>query len=180
MLIDVKRAILLAIDFQPKLLSVMPDRENTVAAAERALRLASRINLPVMFTEQYREGLGETIEALSAICPDAPHVNKKTFSCYANPTVEQHLRPFSQVILMGVETHICVLQTALELLQTETRQVYVLESAVSSRCEKDHTLGLERMKALGAQIITFDMLAYECLRTADYPEFKDISKTLLR
>ena len=180
MLIDSRSAILLAIDFQPRLLSVMSDADKTVATAERVLRFAARLNLPTLFTEQYREGLGETDASLSALCPAAPRIDKMTFSCYADPVVAKHLRPFSQVILMGVEAHICVLQTALDLIQTSTRTVYVIESAVTSRKPEEKALALQRMAAQGAHIVSFDMLAYECLRTANYPQFREISREFLR
>lgn len=176
MLFDARSAVLLVIDMQDRLLSVMGRPEETIDACLWTAHLAKKLDIPIIFSEQNRRGLGLTIPSLTAISPTAPRLEKMAFSCWAESEIAELIRSYAQVILVGIEAHICVLQTALELKRTASRAVFVVEPAVDSRRASDKAAALDRMRLAGIQILTPEMLLFEALRTANHPDFKELSK----
>ncbi len=180
MLIDTERSLLLLLDLQEKLLPVIHENERVVANVGWLVQLAQRLEVPVAATEQYPKGLGPTEKTVRAMLPDGAIATKNHFSAVA----AQCLRSLpgadrAQVIVAGIEAHICVLQTALELLE-EGREVYVVADCVSSRHESDARIALLRMQQEGARIVTREMVVYEWLGEAGTPRFREISKEFLR
>lgn len=141
------------------------------------LQCAKFMGLPVLASTQYKKGLGPYVESLEALVEDVPRFDKVTFSAAADPATAVHLdslKPaLTTVILVGVETHICVYQTALDLMDNGF-SVWVVADAVSSRHRADHELGLARMHSVGAAIGSTEMLIYELLGRAGTKEFKEI------
>ena len=175
------QAALLVIDMQPKLLAVMDQSEVLIKWAIWLVKAARKLNMPIVFSEQYPEGLGATIADLSEITKEALRFEKMSFSCLDDEAIKVALKPFSQIIVIGIESHICVLQTALDLLHEDTcKEVFVIESAIASRNPKDKEIAIERMRAAGACIISAEMFLCECLKTAAHPEFSEFSKEFLR
>jgi nicotinamidase-related amidase len=164
---------LLVIDMQEKLMAVMQDREDVVSNALRLIHGAQSLEIPVWCSEQYPRGLGPTVPAIAELIPGRP--SKLTFHGADPRLVEQfHGRHLKHVTLAGVEAHVCVAQTALELLDLGFR-VQIPADAVASRNKADRQFALRRLERAGAVISTTEAVLFEWLETADRPEFKTIS-----
>jgi nicotinamidase-related amidase len=180
MLIDVERSMLLVVDLQERMVPAIPDRDRVVANAAWLVRLAQRLGVPVAATEQYAKGLGTTVDAVRAILPEGAIAGKTRFSCVAAQCLASlpgHDRP--QVVLVGVEAHVCLLQTALELLE-EGKEVYVVADCVGSRRAFDRDVALERLRQEGARIVTREMVAFEWLGEAATPLFREVSREFFK
>jgi nicotinamidase-related amidase len=176
MLIDASRACVLAIDLQTRLLPVITGGDAVLQQSVWLVRLANRLGLPIIATEQYPQGLGATCDALLQQLPSGCVQTKVDFSCIAGGCVDTG---HEQWILCGIESHVCVLQTALEL-KASGREVFVVESAVGSRRESDKATALARMRQHEIDIVSPEMVAFECLRSANSPLFREISREFLR
>jgi len=165
----------LVIDVQEKLLAAIPAAPLIEWNVRRLVEGARVLSLPVLATEQYPQGLGPTCGGILELV-DEP-VAKKSFSCCLCPEVMERLvgTNASKVLLAGAETHVCVQQTALDLLGGGYR-VYIASDAVGSRSSLDHATALRRMDACGAIITTVEAALFEWCETADAPEFKQISR----
>jgi nicotinamidase-related amidase len=179
-LIDARRSLLLVIDFQERLLPVIHEHERLLANVTWLVRAAQKIGIPVAAVEQYPKGLGRTVKGVRELLPDGAVAPKVHFSaiaaqCFANlPGADR-----AQIVLVGTETHVCLLQTALELLE-EGKEVYVVADAVGSRRVADRDLALARMRQEGVRIVTREMVVFEWLAEAATPLFRDVSKAFLR
>jgi nicotinamidase-related amidase len=168
---------LVVVDIQERLLPAINDGARVVQNSVRLLHGAAILGVPVQVTEQYRKGLGSTVpEVAAAIAGFAP-LEKMTFSACGAPDFLSTLasRKISAVVLCGIETHVCVCQTCLDLLDAGLR-VFVVADAVSSRTPENHRLGLDRMRAAGAVIASTEMVLFELLETAGTEEFKQVLK----
>jgi nicotinamidase-related amidase len=168
---------LLAVDLQERLLPAIDDRENLLANVVRLLRGAVLIKLPVWLTEQYPKGLGGTVSEVRAAVDGMPALEKLTFSaCGADGLTGQlAARGISGVVLCGIEAHVCVLQSCLDLLDSG-RAVYVVADAISSRTSDNRGLAIERMRQAGAVIVSTEMILFELMGTAGAPEFKELQR----
>lgn len=141
------------------------------------LQCSKIIGIPILASTQYKKGLGPYVPSIEALVEDVPQFDKVTFSAAADELTVAHLdslKPaLKTVVLVGVETHICVYQTALDLMD-KGFAVWVVADAVSSRNRNDHDLGLARMQSAGAAIGSTEMLVYELLGRAGTKEFKEI------
>lgn len=178
MLINTSQATLLVVDVQDKLIPAMTDPEGTVKRTEWLLKVCNELEIPVVFSEQYPKGLGATLSVLKEAASSGLVVEKVHFSCVAGNCLPDSLFAREQVILCGIETHVCVLQTALELL-AQGKQVFVVEDATDCRSKYSHGLGIQRMRDAGAQIVTREMVVFEALQSASHEKFRAISKTFL-
>lgn len=162
------------IDLQNKLLAKIPDIERVILRNRLMMEAANLFGLPYVTTTQYRKGLGE-LETSLAERVSGPALDKSTFSCAADPEIAKKISNSGRnsVVLTGVETHICVLQTCLDLLRNGF-QVSVVADAVAARTQTDHDLGLKRMEKAGALIVTAEMVIYELLERSDSDAFKKI------
>jgi nicotinamidase-related amidase len=164
---------LVLIDIQERLAAVMPAREAVVRAAGILAEAAAQLGIPVLATEQYPRGLGPTVPELTAKLPaDAKRMEKTSFSaCGALPLA----RP--QAILAGMEAHVCVLQTALELA-AEGREVFVVADAICSRTEANRANALTRLEKAGVVVTNTESVLFEWLRDASHEHFRAISKLI--
>ncbi|WP_174874975.1 hydrolase [Vogesella oryzae] len=178
MLIDRNDATLLVVDVQQKLLPAVLDADGMLARCRWLVSAAHDVGLPVVFSEQYPHGLGHTAPALLAAAPAALVVEKLHFSCVAAECLPESLLARSQVVVCGMETHVCVLQTVLELLALG-KQVFVVADAVSSRGAANRDYGLQRMRDAGAVLVTREMVLFEALRVSGSDEFRAMSKRYL-
>jgi nicotinamidase-related amidase len=171
-------SVLLIIDVQEKLLAHMPDAHGLVRNVGFLIDVAQLLTIPVRATEQYPRGLGPTIGELARRLPeDRPA--KTAFSACGAPGVISELRAAgrSSVVLAGMETHVCVLQTALDLL-TAGLHVFLPADATSSRFPIDHDTALRRLESAGAVLTTAETTAFEWLGGAEHPQFKAVSKLI--
>jgi nicotinamidase-related amidase len=171
---------LAVIDMQEKLLSAIFEKERLVRNAQLLVRLADILSLPVIVSTQYEKGLGKTIDEISLMLPAMKAVDKMEFGCFGNSdycSTVGKLENRNTLLLCGMETHICVMQTALGALN-QGLNVHVAADAVSSRTEMNWKIGLNRMQAAGAVISSTEMMIYELLGKSGTPAFKEILKHL--
>jgi nicotinamidase-related amidase len=173
--LDRSRACLAIVDLQERLLPAMRDSDRVLQRTLLAAQAAQLLAVPILITEQYRKGLGPTLPALAGVIQSFKPLEKLDFSAWRAPGFHEALRSTgrTQVILAGIECHVCVLQTCLDLL-TADFQVFVLSDAVSSRTDENARLGLERMRDSGAVIASTEMVIFEMLQKAGTPEFKAV------
>jgi nicotinamidase-related amidase len=168
---------LLVVDVQERLMALIPDRSAVEANIGRLIRAARALEMPVWATEQYPKGLGPTVASLAALVPDRSA--KTMFHCCAIPElVEQlHGRGLRHVTLAGIEAHVCVAQTALELMSQGFR-VQVPADAVAARGRLDWEFALRRLERVGATVTTTESAIFEWTESADHPQFKTISNLI--
>lgn len=168
------QSALLVIDVQEKLLAKIPDRETLVQNIAFLIDGARLLEVPVTVTEQYPKGLGPTTPVLAEKVTERP--DKVAFSCCAIPAVTASFRQQgrSKILLTGMETHVCVLNTALDLL-AEGFQVYLAVDAVASRFVLDHDIALGRLEKAGAILTTSETAVFEWVGGSGHPKFKQVS-----
>ncbi len=168
---------LLVIDLQEKLLPLIPRRQAIVRNVDFLIDAAQLMKMTIQATEQYPKGLGGTVEPLASKLPPRP--DKVAFSCCAVRSVVEtfHREARPKLLLAGIETHVCVQQTALDLL-AEGFRVYVAVDAVGSRFELDHDTALRRMQQAGVILTTAESAAFEWVGQAGTPAFKQLSKMI--
>ena len=181
-LLDINNSVLLVVDIQSKLTHVMPETaaEEMIKNSSRLIEAANQLNIPVLLTEQYPKGLGVTVEDLNKKLNDeASRFEKTGFSCcsaeHFNDTLQKKER--KQIIMVGQETHVCILQTALELIQ-QGYQVHIIEDAVCSRKAEHKFYALQRMQQQGATINNFESVLFEWLKDSKHESFSTISRLL--
>ena len=169
--INNQESLLLIIDVQDKLVNMLEGSD----VKDNAIKIAKAcgiLEIPALITEQYPKGLGSTIEEIKDALPNAEYVEKTTFSAFKEDEVKKFLSQ-KQVIIFGIETHICVLQTAMDLL-TEGYEVFVVQNACGSRNEENKQAALRRLILAGAQIVTTEMVLFELLEGSKHPNFKEV------
>ncbi len=180
MLIEARRSLLLLVDLQTKLYAAMaPSSAHFLARIALLARAAIQLDIPVVVTRQYPQGLGPLVPELAAVLPDSLRpLDKMTFSCCADPAIASALdTERDQVLVVGIETHVCVLQTALDL-HARDRQVYVLADACASRSRADHDEALARMGREGVRQASVESTVFEWLRGATHPRFRDLVREI--
>jgi Amidases related to nicotinamidase len=175
MLIDAKRSQFLLVDVQENLAPIMADGRSVYRGCGLLLRAAERLGIPLTVSEQYPKGLGPTVGELKALVPPEAIVEKIHFSCQSEPAVAQRIQGLGreQVVIAGIEAHVCVLQSALEL-KAAGYQVFVAGDACSSRAQANHQAALRRMEAAGIGVVSVEMAVFEWLHRAATPEFKEL------
>lgn len=181
MLLHKDKSALLIIDVQQKLSPLVLDPQSMILRCQWLEKLAVKMNVPILLSEQYPSGLGETAEPLRSIPEVEDCISKVSFSCMQEPVYIERLNKLekTQLVLAGIEAHVCVLQTAIELKEVGY-EVFVVVDAVSSRKEMDLKYGLKRMKQAGIHLVTAEMVFFEWIKKAGTPEFKALSKEFLR
>jgi nicotinamidase-related amidase len=179
-LIRADLSALLVVDVQERLLSHVHGWQRMLGHIDWLVQVAQRLDVPVAATEQYPKGIGHTHAQLAARLPVGATAEKLHFSCVAAnclPGLPGMERP--QVVVCGIEAHVCVLQTALELAAAG-KQVFVVAEAIGSRDPEHKALALERMRAQGITIVCREMVAFEWLHQAGTDKFREISLNFLR
>jgi len=175
--LEPEQCALIVIDIQEKLLPPIWEKERLVRNAQLLIRLAGILKMPALVTTQYSKGLGNTVPEVASLLPETPSVDKVMFSCFGSDVFCSLIKRLpgqrTTVLLCGMETHICVMQTALGALR-EGYLVHVAADAVSSRTELNWRIGLERMRAAGAILSSTEMMIYELVRSSGAPAFKEL------
>lgn len=181
MLIDAKDSVVMLIDAQEKLMPLVQDADDITQHCRWLLEIAQYLNIPTLITEQYPKGLGKTIEPLCEFATPEHTLEKTCFSALGSPGINNLLHEWNhkQFILIGIETHVCVLQTAIELQRTN-REVFVVAECTSSRDSHDKKLALKRMRQLGVQVVSREMVVFEWLTQSGSEQFKYISKEYIK
>jgi len=169
------KAGLVVVDIQERLLPAIFEKERVVQNSLRLIKSARILGVPIFATEQYPKGIGRTVpEIAQAIAGVAP-MEKVAFSCCGAAGFVKALRVkgVKDVILCGIEAHVCVSQTCLDLLDKRFR-VFVVADAVSSRTPENHRLGVERMRDAGAIVVSTEMILFELMERAGTEEFRQV------
>jgi nicotinamidase-related amidase len=176
MLINAHTSCLLIIDIQERLAPHVLAHNTLIDNAQTLLKAARRLDVPTLVSEQYPRGLGHTVADLAPLIDGEQTLEKMHFSCIGDPAYAEAFRKLgrAQAVIGGMEAHVCVLQTVGDLLRTGT-DVFIVADAVSSRTEENYRSGIERMRAMGAEIVTTEMVLFEWLGRAGTPEFKELS-----
>ena len=174
-LLEQKSAVLLVIDVQERINTVMTDQSH-MPRIEVLIEACRVLDVPVIGSEQYPKGLGATVEPLAGLLGETPAA-KDTFSCARDTALREEIAATgrSQVIVTGIETHVCVLSTAIDLVEAGYR-VHVPHDAVNSRRAADKFWALERMQQSGAAITATESALFELLERCDSDEFKTVAK----
>ena len=179
--LEADRCALIVVDIQEKLLPPIFQKEQLIKNSQLLIRLAGILQIPVVMSTQYAKGLGETVPEISSLLPETRAIDKQMFSCFGSDAFCAALKRLpgnrNTVLLCGMETHICVMQTALGALR-EGYLVHVASDAVGSRSEWNWKIGLDRMRVAGAIISSTEMMIYELLRSSSASGFKDILQHL--
>ena len=174
--LDPAECVLIVIDIQEKLLPPVFEGDRLVKNSQLLIRAAGILNLPTLATTQYAKGLGETVSDVKSLLPSGA-IDKQMFSCFGSDVFCSMLKRLpgrrNTILLCGMESHICVAQTALAALR-QGYLVHVASDAVSSRTEWNWKIGLDRMRCAGAVISSTEMILYELLRSSGTDEFKKI------
>jgi nicotinamidase-related amidase len=175
--LEAEQCALVVVDIQEKLLPPIFNKESLVRNSQLLIRLAKILSMPVLVTTQYVKGLGPTVSEIGSLLSDVPATDKMEFSCFGSDQFRSRLKGLpgnrNTVLLCGMESHICVMQTALGALN-DGYLVHVASDAVGSRAEWNWKIGLERIKAAGAVISSTEMMVYELLRCSGTPQFKEL------
>lgn len=180
MLLDADRSVLLIVDVQQRLLPAIHEGAQVLEHCLWLIRLARRLRVPVLASEQYSQGLGRSVPAVRELLPADAFVEKVFFSCLAEGVLTgrpEYAR--DQWVVAGTESHVCVLQTVLDL-RAAGKEVFVVAEAVGSRRPLDRDLALSRMARHGAQIVSREMVAFEWLRRAGTDLFREVNRELIR
>lgn len=178
--LEPRQCALLVIDIQEKLLPPIHEKERLIRNSQLLIRLADMLSLPIIATTQYAKGLGPIVPEIASLLPATTPLDKMEFGCFGNGEFcsnLSHLQGRNTLLLCGMETHICVLQTALGALN-QGHLIHVAADAVSSRTELNWKLGLERMRDAGVVISSTEMMIYELLGKSGSPEFKQMLQYL--
>jgi nicotinamidase-related amidase len=174
-----ENAILVVVDIQGKLATLMYEKDRLYTSVNRMIEGARVLDIPIIWTEQLPDKLGVTDPEISAHLSDMKPLVKKTFSCCGDPAFMDKIRSLNrrQILLTGIETHICVYQTAADLLKAGY-EVYLVRDAVSSRIPDNYSLGVDRIKELGATLTSVEMSLFEMMKVAEGDQFKQVVKLL--
>lgn len=177
MLMNKDNSLLLIIDVQERLVTAMESPREVINACTKLVLTAKRLNIPFLITEQYPKGLGQTIIDVRQAAENINFIEKLELSCAKNADVLSAIQNSGkkQIIIAGVETHICVLQTAIEL-KSLGYEVFVVSNASSSRDDMQHVFALQRMSRNGVDVVTSEMVIFEWLERAGTAEFKEITQ----
>lgn len=167
---------LLVVDIQEKFLPVIAEPKRLVSKAKALIQTAALLDFPIMVTEQYPKGLGPTVEELLDVLPaGAARLGKTSFGCLGDPKIVNHLKSLGrkQVIVCGIESHVCVNQTVHQLIEAGY-ETHLVEDAVSSRSPENRDLGIRKMEAAGAVPAGVESVLFELMGDAKHPKFKTI------
>jgi len=167
-----KRAVLLLVDFQARLMPAIHESEAVLANARKLLDAAAMLDVPAVFTEENAKGLGPTLPALAPADP-ARIAQKISFDAVRSGGFLERVPKNRAVVVAGCEAHVCVLQTCLGLIEAG-RKVYLVRDAVGARRPESKETAIRRLETHGAEIVTTEMVLFEWVEAAEHPRFRDI------
>lgn len=169
-------ALIIMIDMQEKLVKAT-NAENEVKQAEKIIKAAEILDIPVLVSEQYPKGLGQTVDVLKN--DKQKYVEKTSFSLLKEETAVDMIKLFhkKQIVLFGIETHICVYQTAMDLIK-KGYEVYLIKDACKSRKEYEYNTGIDLMRQNGVKISCVEIALFEFLESSKHPNFKEVQQLI--
>lgn len=181
MLLQASRSFLLVIDIQSRLAPAIDKGSAVINNSCWLIEIARELGIPIRATEQYPQGIGESVPPIKDRLEASEILQKMHFSALKEPGIKQQLDDLDrkQVVIVGTEAHVCVFQTAVNLLEAGY-QVYLVEEAVGSRKARDKELALKRLKQMGAQIVCREMVAFEWLEKSGTDTFRKVVKEWIK
>ncbi len=178
-MLDIQNSCLVVVDVQGKLARLMHAKEVLFKNIQILIEAARILNIPILWCQQCPDALGPTLPEIEQLLTDNEPINKAAFSCCGDEKFIAKLNELArhQVLLCGIETHVCIYQTAADLLRRGF-SVDVIADAVSSRTPENKQIAINRMAAEGANISCTEMALFELLKTAEHPQFKQIAKLI--
>jgi nicotinamidase-related amidase len=178
-MLKTENTVLLIIDIQGKLAHMMKDSEALFDNVQKLIKGVQTLNIPIVWMEQNPLAIGRTVPDIAELLTPAEPIEKLSFSCCGNDTFVNTLAHLNrkQVLLAGIETHICVYQTAADLLK-QSYEVHIVADAVSSRTALNRQIGIQKICDMGASLTSVEMALFELLRVADGQEFRKILKII--
>ena len=174
-----ENTLLLVIDVQEKIFATMHEQIEMEENIIRLIKGAKAMDIPIVWTEQYTKGLGRTIKSVRNALQDYKVMEKKAFSCMGDHSIKNRIKSYGkkQILICGIEAHICVYQTALDLMERNL-DVYIASDAVMSRKKLNYHLALERLRDIGAKITSVEMALFEIQKVAEGDTFKVIAELI--
>ncbi len=176
-MLNIENCCLAVVDVQGKLAQLMYECEYLIKNIQILIKAAKILNIPILWCQQRPEALGPTVGEIAELLAGSEPVNKLSFSCCGCEKFNNELDALNrtEVILCGIETHVCIYQTAVDLL-AKAKMVHVIADAVSSRTLENKQTALEKMRDKGANIDSTEMVLFELLKTAEHPKFREIAR----
>lgn len=181
MLITSQKSCLLLVDVQEKLMPFIYEHEKIKENCSWLLRAAKKLSIPTLVSEQYPKGIGHTIPELKQLVIGDPTAEKLHFSCAEDQSCLTLINNTKreQIVVIGIEAHVCVMQTAIGL-QEQNKQVFVVADCIGSRNPNDKQLAIDRMRHNGIEIVSKEMVLFEWLHQSGTDLFREVSKEFLR
>ena len=178
-MLDIQQCCLTVVDVQGKLAQLMHGREALFRNVQILVQAAKILEIPILWCQQCPNALGPTVPEITQYLDDIEPINKSAFSCCGDEQFNTKLKDLSrnQILLCGIETHVCIYQTAVDLLRQDFN-VNVIADAVSSRTLENKQIALNRLAAEGAKISCTEMALFELLKSAEHPKFRQIAKLI--
>lgn len=178
-MLDIQNSCLVVVDVQGKLAQFMHSKDGLFKNIQVLIHAAHILEIPILWCQQCPDALGPTDPEIAQLLTDHEPINKSTFSCCGAEQFNSKLNKSArnQILLCGIETHVCVYQTAIDLLR-KGFEVNVIADAVSSRALENKQIGLQKMTSENTTIYSTEMALFELLRTAEHPRFKEIAKLI--
>jgi len=176
---DIQKCCLVVVDVQGKLAQLMYEKEVLFKNIQILIKATKSLAIPIIWCQQCPETLGATLPDIANLLTDNKPINKASFSCCGEEQFNSKLKSLGrqQVLLCGIEAHVCIYQTAVDLRKNGT-EVDVIADAVSSRTLENKQIAISRMRAEGVNISCTEMVLFELLRTAEHPKFKEIASLI--
>ena len=178
-MLEVTNTILLVIDVQEKLARVMHERDSIITNLQKLIEGIKVLEIPVIITEQYPKGLGPTIPDIASLLPGVPVISKISFSCWNDGAFLRSLKSLNrkQVLVSGIEGHVCVYQTVCDLVANGF-EAYAVTDTITSRTPENRQLSFTMMQQTGARLIGVEAALFELLKVAEGDKFKAISRVV--
>jgi len=178
-MLDTEKCCLVVVDVQGKLAQLMHERQSLFDNIQILIKSAKILNIPILWAQQCPENLGPTVPEIAELLAGNEPINKSAFSCCGDDRFNTSLNALAheQILLCGIEAHVCIYQTAIDMLR-KGFEVYVIADAVSSRTAANKQIGINRMTAEGAKIVSVEMALFELLKTAEHPQFRQIARLI--
>lgn len=169
----------LVIDIQERLFPAMYEKETLLKNNLILIQGLQELGLPLVFTQQYTKGIGETLSEIKSVIPDFNYIEKRDFSCCDEPVVAEKLKELGakNIIITGIESHVCVLQTAIDLKESGLNPIVVMD-CVSSRSKSNIQLAKERFRFEGVIMTSYESILFEITRSSKAAEFRAVSKLI--
>lgn len=176
-MLELKNTVLIIVDVQGKLANLMHKKEVLFENLQKIIKGAKALGIPILWAEQNPKGLGPTVPEVANLLSNNQPISKMKFSCCGSDHFIKALRELNrkQILIVGIETHVCVYQTAIDLLDSGY-EVQIVADAVSSRTEENKRIGLEKTRDAGAALTSIETALFELLRVAEGEKFKEILK----